>query len=554
MQRFAALYAQLDETRATGAKRAAMRRYFAEAPPEDAAWGLYFLLGRRLKRLIAPTRLRAWIADATGLPPAVIEEAYAHVGDLAETVALLFDTQRDTRPESAPALHLCVAELRALQHANEHAQRAAVLQRWRHLPFLECLLFNKLLTGALRVGVSAGLAAQALAEHAGLEPARVQARLMGDWQPGADAFRALLAGDADRRDPAQPYPFCLAAPLDDTAPEALGEAGDYLAEWKWDGIRGQLIRRAGQTFLWSRGEELLDGRFPEIEAAAAHLPDGTVLDGEVLAWNAQGVLPFAILQRRIGRKTVGRKLLAEAPVAFLAYDLIERHGEDLREQPLHARRAHLDTLIDALGGSGTLRRSEALPANDWAALAALRDGARARGVEGLMLKRLDSPYLAGRKRGAWWKWKVGALTIDTVLVYAQAGHGRRSTLYTDYTLAVRDGDALVPVAKAYSGLTDAELVAMDRWIRAHTREKFGPVRSVEAVQVFEIAFEGIQASPRHKSGVALRFPRIARWRRDKTAADIDTLDDLKRLIPAVTPSTTCGSPAASSRTRRETRG
>lgn len=530
MKRFAALYAELDDTRATSRKLSAMRRHFAQAPADDAAWGLYFLLGNRLKRLIAPSRLRAWIVEATGLPEAVVEESYAHVGDLGETIALLFDRE-DTAPGSALPLHTCVENLRALQDADESAQRAYVVSQWRALPFIECLLFNKLLTGSLRVGVSSGLAARAIAEHAGLEPALVQARLMGDWTPSLEAFEALLvAGGGDgKRDPSQPYPFCLASPLE-AEPVTLGDPAAFLVEWKWDGIRGQLLRREGRTFLWSRGEELLDGRFPEIEAAATALPDGTVLDGEVLAWNAQGVMPFAALQKRIGRKTLGKKILAESPVVFLAYDLLEWEGQDRRERPLAERRARLEALLGHASTDAPLQLSSAVRAADWTEFAALREDARARGVEGLMLKRLDSPYLPGRKRGYWWKWKIGALTVDTVLLYAQSGHGRRSNLYTDYTLAVRDGENLVPVAKAYSGLTDEELVQMDRWIRAHTLEKFGPVRSVEPLQVFEIAFEGIQASSRHKAGVALRFPRIARWRKDKTVAEIDTLESLKRLI------------------------
>ncbi|MGQ0503470.1 MAG: ATP-dependent DNA ligase [Panacagrimonas sp.] len=533
MKRFAALYAALDDTRGISDKVALMQLYFADAPAEDAAWGLYFLLGNRLKRLIAPTRLRGLIIELSGLPPAVIEESYAHVGDLGEMLALVLDTVHPRRPEAPDAdlsLSRSVHQLLALRDVDETAQRRYVLQRWRELPYLPCLLFNKLLTGSLRVGVSAGLAARALAATAGLDTRVVQARLMGDWNPSAEAFVRLMLTGETARDPSQPYPFCLASPLEAPA-ETLGPRENFLAEWKWDGIRGQLIRRDQRTWLWSRGEELLDGRFPEIETAAAALPDGTVLDGEVLAWNAVGVMPFAALQKRIGRKTVGKKLLADAPVVFLAYDLLEHGREDLRTRPLHERRSRLQELLACLPESErkVLRLSGAVDADGWSALATLREHARDGGTEGLMLKRLDSPYLGGRKRGTWWKWKVGALTVDTVLVYAQAGHGRRSNLYTDYTLAVWDGDALVPVAKAYSGLTDAELTEMDRWIRAHTLEKFGPVRSVQALQVFEIAFEGIQASPRHKSGVALRFPRIARWRRDKLARDADRIETLRRL-------------------------
>ena len=548
MKRFAALYARLDDTRATSAKVEAMRAYFAEAPAADAAWGLYFLTGQRLKRLIAPTLLRSWISDATGLQPAIVEECYAHVGDLAETLALLLDRAARPQPLIERGLAEWVAWLLALREQDVEAQRTALLDVWARLPLDECFLFNKLLTGALRVGVSSGLAARALALHAGLDETLIAQRLMGDWQPSAEAFATLLAPGSAEAHPSQPYPFCLASPIEDAPdavwdaglPSGLGPVGDYLAEWKWDGIRGQLIRRAGQTFIWSRGEELLNGRFPEIEAAAAGLPDGTVLDGEILAHDGTAVLPFAKLQTRIGRKTVGKKLLAEAPVAFVAYDLIEWQHADWRTRPLAERRAQLETVV-ADTAALRLKLSEPVTADSWAALAAARAEARERGVEGLMLKARDSSYQTGRKRGAWWKWKLAAMSIDCVLVYAQAGHGRRANLYTDYTLSVWEGPnpgegALLPVAKAYSGLTDAELTRMDSWIKKHTREKFGPVRSVEATaetgQVFEIAFEGIQESTRHKAGIALRFPRIARWRIDKRPGDANTLGDLKSFLRA----------------------
>lgn len=571
MKRFAALYSRLDDTRGTSAKVEAMRAYFAEAPAADAAWGLYFLTGQRLKRLIAPTQLRAWISDATGLAPGIVEECYAHVGDLAETLALLLDRAERPQPMIERGLADWVAWLLDLRERDLDAQRAALLDVWARLPLDECFLFNKLLTGALRVGVSSGLAARALALHAGLDETLIAQRLMGEWlrvastarssrerpamdgdalachrNSAADAFAALLAPGSAEAHPSQPYPFCLASPIED-APDAVWDAGlpsglgpveAWLAEWKWDGIRGQLIRRAGQTFLWSRGEELLNGRFPEIEAVAARLPNGTVLDGEILAHDGTAALPFAKLQTRIGRKTVGKKLLAEAPVAFVAYDLIEWQGEDWRSRPLAERRAQLEAIVTETAAA-RLKLSEPVIADRWDALAASRAEARERGVEGLMLKSLDSSYQTGRKRGAWWKWKLAAMTIDCVLVYAQAGHGRRANLYTDYTLGVWEGPnpgegLLLPVAKAYSGLTDAELNKMDHWIKQHTREKFGPVRSVEANaevgQVFEIAFEGIQASTRHKAGIALRFPRIARWRTDKPTREANTLADLKAFL------------------------
>jgi DNA ligase-1 len=357
-------------------------------------------------------------------------------------------------------------------------------------------------------------------------------RLTGPWQPSPDAWRRLVAADTADEDRSRPYPFFLASPLDHAADAAtvaaqLGEREQWLVEWKWDGIRAQLVRRDSPE-LWSRGEELVTGRFPEIALAAAFLPAGTVLDGELLAWNDAGVMPFAALQRRLGRKRLPAPLLAEVPVVFLAYDLLEDAGADRRGDALDARRADLERRLE--GAPAALRLSPRVQAQDWPALERLRGESRARGVEGFMLKRRDSAYGAGRQRGAWWKWKIAPWTVDAVLVYAQPGHGRRASLYTDYTFAVSRDDELVPVAKAYSGLEDAEITELDRWIRRHTVERFGPVRSVEAAQVFELAFEGIAASSRHKSGLALRFPRIARWRRDLGPRDADRLASLEAVL------------------------
>jgi DNA ligase-1 len=352
--------------------------------------------------------------------------------------------------------------------------------------------------------------------------------MMGPWTPDSGALPRLLAPADTATEPAQPYPFFLASPLEQ-APDALGDIAEWLLEWKWDGIRLQVLKRGGAPALWSRGEERLDGRFPEIERAAARLPEGCVLDGELLAWSDEaGLLPFSALQRRIGRLKPGPRLLAEVPMRVQVYDLLEIEGRDLRGEPLQARRERLQALLEATSDP-RLQLSPRVLARDWAHAAALRAGSRVSGVEGLMLKRLASPYQVGRRRGDWWKWKTDPLTIDAVLVYAQVGSGRRSTLFTDYTFAVWDGEALVPVAKAYSGLTDAEIARLDRWIRANTLERFGPVRSVQAVQVFELGFEGVNASSRHKSGVAVRFPRILRWREDKPAAEADRLETLRAL-------------------------
>jgi DNA ligase-1 len=530
MRRFSDLYQRLDRSTATGDKRAALVDYFRDAPPRDAAWALWLLAGGKIggaKAKIAGTmELRAWIADESGNPPWLVDESYEQVGDLAETLTLLLDDPPD---EIERPLHEWIEDrLLAVAGRDEAERRAVVVDGWRGLKADARLAFNKLLTGALRVGVSQRLVQQALAELSGVDIALIAQRMLGAWPPTPAFLASLLSPDAQPGDRSQPYPFFLASPLE-RDPRELGPVDDWLLEWKWDGIRLQLIRRGADIALWSRGEERLDGRFPEIESAARRLPRDVVLDGELLAWrDADAPMPFAALQTRIQRRRPGPKTLVDTPARLLVYDLLELDGEDWRERPLHERRAALETLL-ADTGDPRLSPSPRLHAVDWDAAEAMRELARARGVEGLMLKRAQSPYQSGRRRGDWWKWKIDPLTIDAVLIYAQAGHGRRSTLYTDYTFGVWDGDALVPVAKAYSGLDDAEILTLDRWIRANTLERFGPVRAVKPQHVFELGFEAVNRSGRHKSGVAVRFPRILRWRDDKPASEADRLDTLKAL-------------------------
>jgi DNA ligase-1 len=528
MRRFAVLFEALDRTSSTTAKRDAMAAYFADAPAEDAAWAVYVLGGGKLKRTATSTELRLALALETGYTDWLIDDSYQHVGDLAETIALMLPASPDDI-EDTP-LHVWMEARLPSLNKLESAERVALLREWwRALPPGQVFLVNKLLTGSLRVGVSQRLVVQALAQWANLPTDLIAHRLSGSWSPGATAFRELAGPErADEHAGERPYPFFLASPLEQEI-DSLGDVGDWLAEWKWDGIRAQLMRRADGALLWSRGEERLDGRFPEIEQAAQGLPDGCVVDGEILAWklDEEHPLPFAALQKRIGKLKPGPKLLADTPVRLMAYDLLELDGQDLRERPLAERRTLLARLIE--DRRPTLMLSPAVPSSGWDALTAIRAESRERRTEGLMLKRLDSPYRVGRKRGDWWKWKIDPYTVDAVLLYAQPGHGRRSGLFTDYTFGVWDGDVLVPVAKAYSGLDDGEIGQLDRWIRAHTVERFGPVRSVEPTHVFELAFEAIQASGRHKAGVAVRFPRILRWRTDLAIRDADKLDDLRRL-------------------------
>jgi len=529
MKRFAGLYRALDETTSTNEKVAALVAYFAAAPPADAAWAVHFLSGRRPKRLVASGNLRRWAAAGAGIPDWLFEESYQAVGDLAETITLVLPASVGS--SDLPLAQWVEERLLRLRGEDVDVQREVMAQSWRELDTHERFVWNKLITGSFRVGASQQLVTRALAEVSGVPEGVLSHRLMGSWEPTPEFFQRLMAPDTRDADASRPYPFLLAHPLE-AEPATLGDPGDWIAEWKWDGIRAQLIRRAGRTFLWSRGEELLAGRFPEVEDAGALLPDGTVLDGELLPWVDGAPLPFAQLQRRIGRKTVGRKILDDVPVVLVAYDLMEEAGADIRSLPLQERRRRLAALLGTLS-AGRLILSTAVPAGDWEAAAAARLSARERGAEGLMLKRLSSPYGVGRRRGDWWKWKVDPLTVDAVLIYAQAGSGKRAGLFTDYTFGIWEGSHLVPFAKAYTGLTDEEIRKVDAFVRRNTLEKFGPVRTVKPELVFELAFEGIQRSSRHKSGIAVRFPRMARWRTDKKAEEADTIETVRELLDNV---------------------
>ncbi|CRI57287.1 ATP-dependent DNA ligase [Pseudomonas sp. CCOS 191] len=551
MRAFAELYARLDATTSSNAKLAALQEYLAAAPPADAAWAVYFLAGGR-PRQVVPTRvLRDLAIRLCGLPEWLFEESYQAVGDFAETLSLLLPESTQVADESLQWWLEQLLPLRGLP-PEELAPRLQAL--WTRLDRQSLMVSLKLLTGGFRVGVSKLLVTRALAALAGVDAKRVAQRMVGytdlAHQPTPQRYLALIAQESAEEHAqrgGQPYPFFLAHPLQEP-PErfdaVLGPPQEWLVEWKWDGIRAQLVKRDGRAWLWSRGEELITERFPEIAQLAAALPDGTVLDGELVIWKAPpdsgeqafGVQPFALLQQRIGRKTLGKKLLDELPAALLAYDLLEWQGEDWRSRSQNQRREQLETLVDSIGDAH-LRLSPRVTGDDWQALARQREASRQLGVEGMMLKRRDSLYGVGRTRdlGLWWKWKIDPFSIDAVLIYAQRGHGRRASLYSDYTFAVWDDSApgervLVPFAKAYSGLTDEEMRKVDAIVRRTTVDKFGPVRSVTPTLVFELGFEGIALSKRHKSGIAVRFPRMLRWRTDKTIEQADTLATLQGLL------------------------
>ena len=526
MQLFSRLFTQLDQTNKTNAKIAALVSFFEEAEDEDKLWAIALFSGKRPRRAVNTRLLREWAAEAAGIEPWLFEESYHVVGDLAETIALLLPPPEE---KAEKPLHQYLHELIALREKEEEERKVYILTTWASLDSISRFVFNKLLTGGWRLGVSQRLMVRALAKQTGLEANAIYHRLMGDWKPQETNFQELLFSQNPNDNISRPYPFYLAYALEEN-PENLGKTEDWIAEWKWDGIRSQTIRRKGELFIWSRGEELITAKFPELEVFREAIPDGTVIDGELIAWKDGKPLSFGLLQTRIGRKNVSKKQLIEAPAHIIAYDLLEWEGEDWRKKPFIKRRNQLEKMVQKAGIPDRLSLSEVVDFDDWEPLTELREHARDYVAEGFMLKRTDSVYQTGRKRGDWWKWKVDPLTIDGVMIYAQRGHGRRANLYSDYTFAVWDGDQLVPFAKAYSGLTDKEMAEVDRFVKNNTIERFGPVRSVVPEMVFEIGFEGIRRSSRHKSGVAVRFPRILRMRPDKKAEEADTLERLKAFL------------------------
>jgi DNA ligase-1 len=527
---FAALVRVLGTSSGTNEKLDALAYYFTHAEDADKVWVIAIFSGRRPKRVVNSALLQNWCAELVALPAWLFEESYHTVGDLAETIALLLPEPLFAEEDQPLAWY--IEQLIRLGKEAEQAKKEFITDRWLKLNKDERFVFNKLITGGFRIGVSQKLMVNALAKTVELEPSVIAHRISGNWDPVTIDFKDLLNDSGSYIDHSKPYPFYLAYALD-KGPESLGEPNEWQAEWKWDGIRGQIIKRNNELFVWSRGEELMTDKFPEYHILTELLPDGTVLDGEILPGTDESPLPFAILQTRIGRKNVSKKQLTDAPVSFFAYDILEYQGIDIRDEPLHTRREKLESVVSDVKKSAQqvpVFLSPVIHFQTWEELVLTRERSRSLGAEGLMLKRMNSAYQVGRKVGDWWKWKIDALTIDAVMIYAQKGHGRRSNLYTDYTFAVKDGDKLVSFAKAYSGLTDKECAQVAHFVKKNSIEKFGPVRTVKPELVFEIAFEGIAASNRHKSGVALRFPRISRWRQDKKAGEINTLDDLKQLL------------------------
>ncbi len=535
MKQFALLVELLATSTKTNKKLQAIQDYFITAPAEDKVWVIALFTGRRPKRSVNSTILRNCCIEETNITEWLFEECYHTVGDLAETIALLLPVN-ENEPEKNAAFSLSyfMQAIAVIGKKEDTEKKMFVKNSWGAMNRNEIFVFNKLLTGGFRIGISQKMMVNAIAKTTDVSPSVIAHRITGNWDPSIIRYNELLSTEHNAADDSKPYPFYLAYAVENEV-ALLGDPSLWQAEWKWDGIRGQIIKRNNELFVWSRGEELMTEKFPEYHVLTNLLPNGIAIDGEIISLatvakeNNFAPLPFAALQTRIGRKNITKKQLTEAPVGFIAYDLLEYRGQDIRQLPLTDRRKLLEQIISGLQ-LPFIHLSPVIDFTDWAALTVTRGRSREMGSEGIMLKKKDSAYQVGRKRGDWWKWKIDALTIDAVMIYAQKGHGRRSNLYTDYTFAVRDGDKLVSFAKAYSGLTDKEFAQVDHFVKRNSIEKFGPVRTVKPELVFEIAFEGIAASNRHKSGVALRFPRMSRWRQDKKLEDINTLEDLKQML------------------------
>ena len=536
---FAALVIQISSSTKTNDKLESLAEYFTLADDKDKVWVIAIFSGRRPRRIVSSTLLAEWCTALANIPSWLFLESYSTVGDLGETIALLLPDSA-VKKNKGESLSYYLEKFIEIEKQDESVRKKFIIDSWQQMDHAERFVFNKLITGSFRIGVSQKMMVNALSKVIDLSSSVIAHRISGNWDPSTTLFSNLLSSEVVDVDHSKPYPFYLAYALEDE-PETLGVPNEWQAEWKWDGIRGQLIKRNNELFVWSRGEELMTEKFPEYTILKDVLPDGIVLDGEIIPFKSSQVsptggdlegagkpLPFAVLQTRIGRKNITKKQLTEAPISFFAYDLLEFNYEDWREKTLLERREQLERIIPQ--DHAAIHLSEVIPFKEWNELSDIRKTSREMNSEGIMLKRKNSIYQVGRKRGDWWKWKIDALTIDCVMIYAQKGAGRRSNLYTAYTFAVKDGDQLIPFTRAYSGLTDKEFAQVDNFVKRNSLEKFGPVRTVKPELIFEIAFEGIAASNRHKSGVALRFPRMSRWRKDKKVDEINTLDDLKAML------------------------
>jgi DNA ligase-1 len=523
MRTFSNLINSLDRTTKTNTRLDLLVEFFHEIDEEEVLYAVAIFTGKRPKRPVRTSQLREWAAEMAEIPLWLLEESYHVVGDLAETIShLVVQNENIDRP-----LSWWYHQLLELKKQPDDLKKKFIQNSWQSLDFYGRFVFNKLMTGGFRIGVSSKTITKALAIFADIDEAKMAHILLGEWMPYETKFQEML-DKAESFHVSRPYPFFLAYALD--VPVENLNVQDWTAEFKWDGIRGQLIKRRDEITLWSRGEEIVTKQFPEVVDAARELPNGISLDGELLVWKNEFPQPFTSMQKRVNRKSISKKLLSDYPVIFLSYDLMEYDGQDIREQPFLKRRIKLNNLINQLNAD-SIRISPLLDFDSVDALKVLRNSARQRGAEGLMLKKKDSPYETGRRKG-WFKWKLDPYTVDAVLTYAMRGHGRRANLYTDYTFGLWHEGELVTFAKAYSGLKDREFIEVDKFVKSNTLERFGPVRRVKEALVFELAFEGIAPSKRHKSGYAVRFPRMVRWRKDKNPKDANTIADLEQMMRA----------------------
>ncbi len=529
MKYFAELFDELDSTTKTNEKISSLVNYFANNNPSDNIYTISFLTGRKPKQLVRSANIRDWAREAADIPQWLFEESYERVGDMGELIALL--VEQKTATEHTSFTYWIEQIILPLKKKEEADQKKIILDAWHSLDYKGRFVFNKIIGGSFRVGVSQSIVVKAIAQYSGIKDTVISHRMMGNWQPQEAFFNQLISEDSGDTDVSKPYPFYLAYQLDSEL-ESLGQPEEWAAEWKWDGIRAQIIKRNDEVFIWSRGEDLITDRFPELNEAALFLPNGTVLDGELLAWKDDKPMIFGELQKRIGRKNLTKKILEDVPAVFQAFDILEVNEKDLRESLYSERKEILKDVVEKIHPK-EFKLDSIVKFDSWDELKDLRGTAKQKNIEGVLLKKKDSLYGTGRRRGNWWKWKVDPFTIDAVMIYAQRGHGRRASLYTDYTFGIWNDGKLISFAKAYSGLTDEEIRKVDAFVRKNTLEKFGPVRTVKPELVFELSFEGIQLSGRHKSGVAVRFPRITKWRTDKKPEDADSLENIKKLLTSL---------------------
>jgi len=540
LNNFSELFLNLDSSNSTNNKIEVLKNYFLSNDPIDNSWAIYLLTGKSNKRFISGRYLKNLFSELYEYPVWLIDTCYLKVGDSAEVITLLLKNKSTSRKKVL--LNISLNELLSktipdLSKLNDEEKNFKIKNMWETLPEDNHLIFNKILTGTFRVGVSIGLITKSISKLINIDEEIISHRLMGNFEPSIDSYEFLINKNINLQElNSKPFPFLLANTIEDKI--FKHSINDFQFEWKYDGIRMQLIKRSGNVSLWTRGQELVNDSFPELVDKMSHIKDDFVLDGELLVWNfkEQIAFDFSLLQKRINRKSPTRSIQIKYPIIFIAYDLLEINGRDIREIKLENRRIELEKYFSKWHNktenniSAIFKICNLIFPKDWPDALNYKEKSRENNTEGLIIKKKTSIYSSGRKRGIWWKYKVDPMQLDAVLIYAKGGSGRRAGLYTDYSFALWKDKELIKFASAYSGLTNIEIKELDKWIRKNTIEKFGPVRSLKPEMVFEISFEKIQISKRHKSGIAVRFPRITKWRKDKKINDADSLENAYELM------------------------